>query len=148
MASSTRDVARLRAIELIKKKYGSLADLPESLVPVIWVTVFRSMEISITVERAGGPSAIMKSMLVDGGKLAQDFEMATQRLKLLSDFVPVIRADSSESSRLDGANYVVDMLKWGITDAGSMSAARRLIARSLAKADREYDQPFPRDLLS
>jgi hypothetical protein len=34
------DAVRRRAIDFIKKNWGGLGDLPEPLIPVVWVTVY------------------------------------------------------------------------------------------------------------
>src|SRR5271168_638104 len=44
---------------------------------------------------------------------------------------------------LADAQLVVDVLKWGIEDAASMSGLRRTILRQFARADPEYEKPIP-----
>jgi hypothetical protein len=54
-APSRSDI-RQRAIEFIRARFGSLSDMPQPLVPVIWVTVYRCME--VTAARQAGPQLL------------------------------------------------------------------------------------------
>ncbi len=100
----------------------------------------------MTAEAQGGANALVKSMLLDGGRLAREFEQSTLRVKLLHDMIPIIRSGTSRAAQLADAQLLIDLLKWGIIDAGSMSGLRRTIARQFAKADPEYDNPVPQEV--
>ncbi len=129
-APSREDIEQ-RAIKFIRSSFGSLSDLPQPVVPVIWVTVYRCMEVAMTAEAAGGPKALVKSMFLDGGRLARKFEASTHRLKLLRDMIPIIRSNRSRATQVADSQLLTDLLKWGILDAGSMSGLRRTPPRCL-----------------
>ena len=142
----SREAIRSRAIEFIRQNFGSLGDLPKAVIPVIWVTAYRSMEAAMTAEAQGGQNALVKSMLLDGGQFAREFEASTLRGKLLHDMIPIIRSSASRAAQLANSQLLIDLLKWGIVDAGSMSGLRRTIARQFAKADPEYENPIPQEV--
>ena len=134
-----------RTIALIQDQHGSLADLPQELVHVIWVTTYRACEISMEIERGGGAHALTKSMLVGGGTDAREFDRRTRQLGFLKQIVPSIKAGTLRERQAD-TQLVVDMLKWNMP-ATEMSGIRRLLARKFAKADAMYNQPIPACLL-
>jgi len=140
------ELAMERAINLIRGKYGSLRDLPEEFRQVVWVTAYRASAIGLKIEAGGGSMALMKSMLTDGGRDAKEFEACTRQLQFLEQMVPIVRSADGRQKLAD-AQLVVDMLKWGITDAADMSAIRRTIARKFAKADGLYEMAVPEDVL-
>ncbi len=100
----------------------------------------------MTAEAQGGPNALVKSMLLDGGRFAREFEASTLRVKLLHEMIPIIRSSASRAAQLADSQLLIDLLKWGIVDAGSMSGLRRTIARQFAKADPEYENPIPQEV--
>lgn len=138
---------RSRAVELIEQRFGPLSDLPEQLRGVIWVTVYRSCEVAIEVERNGGSKAILKSALVGGGVSGYEFEMALRKLQLLQEMIPIIRQSRSKSERNADAQLLTDILKWGIRNAGELSPIRRALARTFARADPLYAEPMPSEVL-
>jgi len=140
------DEVHKRAITFIERKWGSLRDLPANLVPVVWVTVFRSQETALIVERSGGSNALVKSTLLDHGKLSLEFNEAIRRIQFLEKIIPVIRSSSS-ADRLADSQLVVDVLKWGIADAGDMSLLRRTLLRQFAKVDSMYGLSFPTEIV-
>jgi hypothetical protein len=142
----SREAIRSRAVEFIRRNFGSLGDLPKAVIPVIWVTAYRSMEAAMTAEAQGGPNALVKSMLLDGGRFAREFEASTLRVKLLHEMIPIIRSSASRAAQLADSQLLIDLLKWGIVDGGSMSGLRRTIARQFAKADPEYENPIPQEV--
>ena len=135
-----------RAINLVRAKYGSLVDLPEEFRQVVWVTAYRASAIALKIEAGGGPMALMKSMLADGGRDAKEFDTCTRQLQFVEQMVPIVRSANGRQKLAD-AQLVVDILKWGITDAADMSAIRRTIARKLAKAHPLYETAVPEDVL-
>ena len=136
--------ASKRAIHLIRDHHGSVADLPQELVQVIWVTTCRACEISMKMEEGGGAAALTKSLLIDGGIDMREFERRTRQLDFLKQIVPSVRAGTSREREAD-AQLVIDMLKWNMP-ATEMSAIRRMLARKFAKADPMYNQPIPSGL--
>jgi hypothetical protein len=134
---------RQRAIAYIQKHWGRLGDLPKPLVPVVWVTVYQSLKIAMKAEAEGGPKALLKDALVGDRQLTPRFEEATSRIELLRKMIPIIR---SNHSRMADAQLLIDILKWGITDAASMSMLKRTILREFAKADPEYKKPIPPEI--
>lgn len=132
-----------QAIEYIRLNFGNLSDLPQMVVEVVWVTVYRCVEVAMTAEAGGGQNALVKSMLLDGGRLAQDFESSIHRLEFLGAMIPIIRSSQSRADKAADSQLLADVLKWGILDAGSMAETERAIARQAAKADPEYNNILP-----
>ena len=147
VASKNGDLCHLRAVEMIKKNFGSIRDLPKQVWPVIWVTVYRSCEIAMKVEAGGGSNTIVKSILLDGGRDAYEFERGIRKIEFLRNFIPLIRQAKSEIEQLGASSLLIDILKWDIADAGEMSILRRIIARLFAKADPLYAYPVPDEVL-
>jgi hypothetical protein len=116
------------------------------VVPVIWVTVYKGIKIGMRAEAEGGPKGLVKNTLVGDRRLLPSLEEATIRIELLRKIIPVIRSHTSSEAKLADAQLVIDILKWGIEDAGSMSGIRRALLRQFAKADPEYDQPVPSEI--
>jgi len=142
-----RTDVRTRAVQLIKQKFGPLADLPEQLWPVVWVTVYRSCEVSLKVEADGGPNAFLKAALVGGGTSGYEMEMAIRKLELLQNIIPNIRQSKSEIDRKADAQLLTDILKWGMHNAVELSSVRRSIARKFARADSLYAGQVPNEIL-
>src|SRR6516164_6235670 len=140
------EAVRERAIEYIQKHWGKLGDLPKPLIPVIWVTVYKALEIAMRAEAEGGPKGLVKNMLVGDRRLMQSLQEAIIRIKLLQKIIPIIRSHTSSTAKLVDAQLIIDILKWGIEDAGSMSGIRRTLLRQFAKADPEYDKPIPLEI--
>ena len=90
---------------------------------------------------------LLKNRLVGDRRLLPSLAQATMRIELLRKIIPVIRSHASSTAKLAGAQLVIDILKWGIEDAGSMSGLRRTLLRQFAKADPEYDKPIPSEIL-
>ncbi len=145
-AAKSQEVVSQRAIKFIQNNWGSLKDLPTSLIPVIWVTVYRSLEIALTVEAGGGSRALLKNTLVGDRRLMPDLEEATLRIQFLQKMLPVIRANKTDIAKATDAQLVIDILKWGILDAASMSGIKRTILRQFAKADPMYKMPIPLEI--
>jgi hypothetical protein len=133
---------RRRAINLILQKWGTLRDLPPSVIPVVWVTVYRAVETGMHVEAAGGPSALVKDMLTGIGSQYQELREATSKLTYLERIVPMLRG----SARRGDAQLTIDLLKWNIIDAAHMSRLRRAFARMFAKVDPAYKQRIPPEI--
>jgi len=146
MTEADDEAVRKRAIKYIQKHWGSLGDLPKPLIPVIWVTVYKSLRIAMRAEAEGGPKGLVKNMLVGDRRLMQSLDEAIIRIKLLQKIIPIIRSHTSSTAKFADAQLVIDILKWGIEDAGSMSGIRRTLLRQFAKADPEYDKPIPLEI--
>lgn len=142
-----RTDVRTRAVQLIKQKFGPLTDLPEQLWPVVWVTVYRSCEISMNVEADGGPITFVKSALVGGGTSGHEMEMAIRKLELLQGIILNIRQSKSDIDREADAQLLTDILKWGIDNAVELSVVHRSIARKVAHADSLYTVQVPNEIL-
>lgn len=140
--STNTDMAFTRAVNWIRREFGRLDDLPQSLRPVIWVTVYRSMEVGIEAENKGGVTGLVKDRL-QLGDLMTRVQQATLTMEFLQKMVLTIRASKSKREQLGDAQLLIDMLKWRIVDAPNMSLWRRLIARLSAKADPLYQRPVP-----
>jgi len=99
-------------------------------------------------EAESGPMGLVKvkNTLVGDRLLLQSLEEATLRIKLLRKIIPIIRSHTSSKAKLADAQLLIDILKWGIEDAGSMTGLRRTILRQFAKADPEYDKPIPLEI--
>jgi hypothetical protein len=137
---------RERAINYIQKHWGKLGDLPKPLIPVIWVTVYKSLKIAMRAEAEGGPMGLVKNTLVGDRRLLPSVEEATIRIELLRKIIPIMRSHTSSEAKLADAQLVIDILKWGIEDAGSMTGIRRALLRQFAKADPEYDKAIPSEI--
>jgi hypothetical protein len=145
-APSRSDI-RQRAIEFIRARFGSLSDMPQPLVPVIWVTVYRCMEVTMTAEGLGGPAALATRMLRDRGGYAPEWAASLERLRFLEDMIPIVRSSKSPAARQADSQLLTDLLKWGILGAASMSESERALARRFAKEDSEYKDPVPQEIV-
>jgi hypothetical protein len=129
-------------------KFSSLADLPARVIPVVWVSSYRAIEISMAVEAAGGPAALTKSMLLEGGDLYQSFDTSILSMKFVIDMVAIIRSAQSATEQEADCQLLIDVIKWGITDAANMTMDQRVRARVLTRPDEEYDSPVPDEIIS
>jgi hypothetical protein len=141
------DLAFHRAVEWISREFGRLDDVPGSVIPVIWVTVYRSMEAGLEAEKKGGAVGIAKDALLLGDMM-QRLDTLEVSLQFLQTMIPIIRASGSKQDQLADSQLLIDMLKWGMVDAPNMSGLKRLIARRFAKADPMYEQPVPSVIVS
>ena len=57
MSTGPTSSVHKRAIDVIRKRWGSLSDLPQPIIPVVWVTVYRGLEMGMKIEAAGGQRA-------------------------------------------------------------------------------------------
>jgi hypothetical protein len=146
MAYGPTDAAFVRAIDWIASNFGPLGDLPDSVVPVVWVSIYRAMEVGLEVERSGGPSGFTADLL-RGGNRMERARKGMLTIDFLVKMVPAIRQSESERHRLADSQLLVDILRWDILDAASMSVAERLLLRQVAKSDPLYGQPVPSVLL-
>jgi hypothetical protein len=134
------------AIEFIRKKWGSLSDLPEILIPVIWVGVYQCLKVSMTAEANGGEKAMTKNMLIGDRRLTWDVKNAITQIDFLQKMISYIRSEHTQMKKLGAAQLVVDILKWKMIDAGNMSGLRRAITRQFAKANPQYEKPVPPEI--
>jgi hypothetical protein len=141
-----QEAVRRRAIDFIQKNWGSLGDLPKPLIPVVWVTIYLSLKIAVVVEAEGGPRTLLKNTLIGDRRLMPDFQDGIAKIEFLKKIIPIIRSSPSPMEKLANAQLAIDVLKWGIIDAGSMSGLRRTILRQFAKADPEYKKSFPPEI--
>ena len=132
----------------IHREFGGLDDLPKPLVPVIWVTVYRSMQVGLEAERTGGVRGLVKDTLQLGDAIKRELQEATLSLEFLQKMIPNIRASQSQRAKLADAQLLIDMLKWGMMDAFDRPLWRRFLARLSAKADPLYRQPVPSVILA
>lgn len=132
-----------QAVQLVAKKWGRLGDLPCDLVQVIWVTACQGVEAGLA---ANSPMNITTDLL-KGGTLVQELRIATERVNFLDRMILLIRKESDPIARIEISNLAIDVLKWNIVDAGSMSEARRWFVRKFAKPPAIYDRPVPREIL-
>ena len=147
MTDKQAGTAFSRAVSWIYDHLGPISDLPTSVVPVIWVTVYQAMETGLEAEGRGGATALAKDML-QGGNLLMRVETSTHRLDFLRNMISSIRSASSDRERLADSQLLIDMLKWNMLDAPNMSWWGRVRARQSAKADPMYQQPVPQIILS
>lgn len=115
MSAVLKSVAE-RAIELISSKYGSLKNLPEEFRQVIWVTAYRASAIGLKIESSGGAEALTKSVLIDGGRDAREFESSILALEFLEQMVPIVRSGQPDKRRL--------MLNWRSTSSSGGLSTR------------------------
>jgi hypothetical protein len=139
------EAVRRRSIDFIRKKWGSLGDLPTHVIPVVWVTTYRCLETAMKAEAEGGPRGLMKNTLIGDRQLMPQFEEAITKIEFLDKMISLLRSNPSPRERAIDGHVLVDVLKWRI-DAGGVSGLRRTIARQFAKADPEYAKPIPPEL--
>ena len=142
------NAVRARATDFILKKWGSLRDLPQPLISVVWVTVYKSMKIVMRVEAEGGPKGLLKNTLIGDRKLSPAFDEAVLWIEFLQKMIPLIRSNASTTEQMADAQLVIDILKWGIEDAASMSGLKRSVLRKFAKTDPEYKKQIPPEIVS
>lgn len=141
------DLAFARAVAWIQREFGRLDDLPKPLVPVIWITVYRSMETGLEAEGKGGAAGLVRDAL-QLGNLMTRLERSAHAVEFLQKMIPTIRANQTKRNQLGDSQILIDMLKWGILDAPDMSLWRRFLARRLARADPMYRQAVPPQIMS
>jgi hypothetical protein len=99
----SEETVRRRSIDFIRKKWGSLGDLPKHVIPVVWVTTYRSLEITMKVEAEGGPIGLMKNKFTGDGQLTHQFEDATTKIEFLDRMISLLRSTPSPRERaIDG----------------------------------------------
>src|SRR6266480_2378469 len=99
MVRSLPASVRQRAIDYIKRHWGGLGDLPGPVIPVIWVTVYRSIEIGLKAEQEGGSKGLLKNSLIGDRKLLPALQEATLRIEFLREMIPSIRSNPSRRER-------------------------------------------------
>jgi hypothetical protein len=144
---SNEEVSR-RSIKWILERLGSLHDLPDDVAATAFVTVYRCIEAGVDLENQGGQRGLLKSMILGNGELMIKTRQATIRLEFLQEMIVAIRKNVSNSARLADGQLLIDILKWGMTDAGEMSGLRRMWVRRSAQADPLYGSPIPREILT
>ena len=143
-AVAWNEEVRRRAIDFIIEKWGALGDLPQPLVHVVWVTVYRALEVSNRIGPRGS-SALVTDQL-RGGTLGQQLKEASLKIRFLERMLPLIRVHSTRAAKLREGQLLIDILQWNIVDAGRMSRFSRAIARLSAKADPAYSSSVPDEL--
>jgi hypothetical protein len=141
--------ARQRSIDFIKRKWGSLGDLPQHVIAVIWVTTYRSIEIAMKVETEGGPRGLLKNSLVGDRQLTRQLEEATTKIKFIEKMISLLRSTPSQRQKTIDGYVLVDFLKWAVDrdiDLENVSGLRRAMMRQFAKADPEYKKPIPPEI--
>jgi hypothetical protein len=140
------EIARQRAIALVRESFGSIADLSTEVATTAWVTTFRACEIGVVAEQAGGVQGLVKNALVGDGTLKQSIVEWTLKLQFLNRMIPILRGQSDLRLKRQDSQILVDCLKWNIIDAGEMSPLRRMFLRRFAKADSLYKEAIPPEL--
>jgi hypothetical protein len=138
---SDDSAVRRRAIDYIRKHWGALNDLPEALIPVIWVTVYRGLEIGMKVEAEGGARALTKNTLISDGKLSPALQIAAVKIDYLDKMIALIRSHKTEREKLADSRLVIYMLKWNIISSGRTSFLGRSVAWLFARKDPAYKKP-------
>ncbi len=149
MTHNPQLVARQRSIEFIKRKWGSLSDLPQHVVPVVWVTTYRSIEIGMRVEAEGGPHGLLKNKLIGDRQLTPQLQKATLNIEFLEKMISLLRSTPSPRQKSIDGYVLVDFLKWAADrdiDLANMSGLRRMMMRQFAKADPQYKKPIPPEI--
>lgn len=141
----SEEAVRRRSIDFIRKKWGNLGDLPKHVTPVVWVTTYRCLEITMKAEAEGGPRGLLKNALIGDRKLMPQLREATTKIEFLDKMISLLRSTPSPRERAIDGHVLVDVLKWEIDV--SKSGLRRTIARQFAKADPEYEKPTPPELI-
>jgi hypothetical protein len=141
MTASTEE----RALSWIETHLGIVSNLHREVIAVIWVTVYRSMEIGAEARSRGGPYGLAADKF-GGGDLVYRLKKAICELDFLKKKVPCIQREKSSWGKAASSQLFIDMLKWGLLDAPNMSLLRRTFARRRAKADPMYDRPVPPQL--
>ena len=75
-------------------------------------------------------------------------QQAILKLDFLQNMIVTIRDGASNSARLADGQLLIDILKWGMTDAAKMSGLRRMWVRRSAQADPLYGSPIPPEILT
>jgi hypothetical protein len=145
LAGPTGESLDRHTIDYICKRWGSLRDLPEQLVPVIWVSTRQCLKVVMTAE-INGELSPTKNMLVGDRKLLLDFQRVIPTIDFIERMISYIRAEQPNWKRLGAAQLVIDFLKWRIMDVEEKSVFRRLILRQFAKAHPDYEQPIPPEI--
>jgi hypothetical protein len=149
MTGDPEEAVRRRSIDFIKKKWGGLGDLPKHVIPVVWVTTYRCIEIAIKAEAEGGPRGLLKNMLIGDRQRTPQLQKATLKIKFLEDMISLLRSTPSQRQKSIDGYVLVDLLKWAIDrdiDLENVSGLRRAMMRQFAKADPEYKKPFPPEI--
>jgi len=128
-----------RSVSWIREHFGEITDLRGTEAKVIWVTVYRAMEVGLEVEAGGGTQKLLKDRLLNQGKLGLRLEEASIKLNFLLTMIPTIR----ESRNIVDSAILVETLKYGILDVTDKSVLRRAVERMFAKVDPMYAQPIP-----
>lgn len=136
------------SIKWIVDRLGSLRDLPDEVAKVAWVTVYRCIEVGVDLENQGGQRGLLKNMLLGNGDLMIRTREATLKLDFLQKMILAIRGNSNNSARLADGQLLIDILKWGMTDAAEMSSLRRMWVRRSAQADPLYGSSIPEEILN
>jgi hypothetical protein len=127
-----------RSVKWILDNFGKLSDLSKAEALVVWVTVYRAMEVTAQAEQAGGPTGITKDVLT-GGDLGLRLGLAVANIDFLKKAIPVLRKTKNPAN----SAMLIEMLKYGNQEALNQSVFRRLIARLRATVDPMYSAPIP-----
>jgi hypothetical protein len=141
------DLAFVRAVDWIRRELGSVHDLSQPVIQVIWVTVYRSMETGLEAEAKGQNHMVLLKDTLQGGDLMMRFGSSVNRLEFIRKMIPAIRRNQSERGKQADSQLLIDLLKWDMLDAADMSLWQRFRARRSAKADPMYQQLVPSAIL-
>ena len=146
--AEARAIIEARAIELVKRHFDSLGELPTEVAQVVWVTSFRSCEVGFAAEAAGGAHGMLKDQLIGEHKLLPNLKEQLIKFDFLKKMIGIIRSQTDMRVRKADVQILVDCLKWNILEPGNLSPIRLAIARKLAKPDSLYGKPIPSQILS
>ena len=142
MTEDQGEAVRRRSIEFIRKKWVSLADLPKHVIPVVWVTTYRCIEIGMKAEAEG------EQRSGDRQPMPQ-LKLAAVKMRFLEKMISLLRSTSSPRQKSINGYVLVDFLKWAMDrdiDLETASGLRRMMMQHYAKADPEYMRPIPPEI--
>src|SRR3974390_860790 len=149
MTEDQGETVRRRSIEFIRKRWVSLADLPKHVIPVVWVTTYRYIEIGMKAEAEGGQRSLLKDALVGARQPMPQLKIAAVKMSFLEKMISLLRSTSSPRQKSINGYVLVDFLKWAMDrdiDLEKISGLRRMMMRHYAKADPEYEMPIPPEI--
>lgn len=129
----------------VKESFGTIGDLQKQLQSVVWVTVFRTCQISDKFK--DGQIAITRALLSGNMGDVAEFERRIREMEFLKDMIPLVRKAKSKAARNGDTFLIVDILRWSILDAAEMSNFQRMKARFFAVCDSMYKHDVPMELL-
>lgn len=81
----------------VKESFGTIGDLQKQLQSVVWVTVFRTCQISDKFK--DGQIAITRALLSGNMGDVAEFERRIREMEFLKDMIPLVRKAKSKAAR-------------------------------------------------